>query len=49
MNKEKINKFIKLAVESGVDCQFCKKIGLDVQKCDGDCIKNIMELLEIKE
>lgn len=46
---EKIKKFIKLAVESGFDCQSCRKIGIDVKKCSGDCEQEIMKFLGIDQ
>ncbi len=46
MNKEKIKEFIKLAEKAGFDCQSCRKIGIDSKKCSGDCVEEIMKLLE---
>jgi hypothetical protein len=49
MNEEKLEEFIKLAIKAGFDCQSCRKIGIDVKMCSGDCKQEIMKFLGIDQ
>lgn len=49
MNKDKIKEFIKYANYHGVDCGYCRVNGINVPKCDGNCVTNIMNILGIKD
>lgn len=41
MNENKLNEYIAHTC----DCNYCRKIGIDVKNCDGDCIENIRNFL----
>jgi hypothetical protein len=46
MNEDKIKEFIRYANSHGTDCGFCRANGIDVRKCNGDCVEVIMEILK---
>lgn len=41
MNENKLKEYIAHTC----DCNYCRKIGIDVKNCDGDCVENILNFL----